>query len=81
MSTADLAIIALTGLNLMQGGCFYYRDKQLIGKLADRVQLPKAPAPPVPSAPDKASQDKTAPAGEPRVSALGGGLSSEAEAA
>lgn len=80
MSTADLAIIALAGLNLAQGCGYHYRDKQLIARLADRVQLPKAPAPPVPPAPDKAGQGKAAPGDEPRVSALGG-LSSEAEAA
>ena len=74
MSTADLAIVALTGLNFAQGGCHYYRDKQLITRLADRVQLPKAPAAP-PSVPDKASQGKPAaePAGSDRpLSILGG---------
>ena len=72
MSTADLAIVALTGLNFAQGGCHYYRDKQLITKLADRVQLPKAPAAP-PSVPDKASQGKAAPGDADRpLSILGG---------
>ena len=70
MSTADLAIVALTGLNFAQGGCHYYRDKQLITRLADRVQLPKAPAAP-PSVPDKASQGKAADGDRP-LSILGG---------
>ena len=78
MSTADLAIVALTGLNFAQGGCHYYRDKQLITRLADRVQLPKAPAAP-PSVPDKASQSKTAPAdGDRPLSILGGESTGEA---
>ena len=74
MNTADLAIAALTGLNFALTGCFYYRDKLLIAKLADRLQLPKAPAPSSSSAPKKGTdaalqppEDSTRP-----ISILGG---------
>ena len=78
MSTADLAIIALAGLNLAQHGGYHYRDKLLIGKLADRLQLPKAPAPPSSSAPkDKPGAGQPQADGDRPLSILGGPSSGE----